>query len=122
MLFLLPLFGGLAGILLLDTSLSASLSEHDGSNTQRWTVLKYTAEMIMQPPWRGWGMGMFKGEFQRFMASLPQNPSHEIMGHPHNEVLYQWFEGGVVALAGGLCCVNISLITLMPSLKKDCRR
>ena len=102
---LLPLVGMGIGIALLNQSVSGVLDEHDGSNHQRLLTLLYTLKMIAIHPLKGWGLGMYKGEFQRFMASLPVNPNKEIMGHPHNEVLYLWFEGGIVALLGGVCCV-----------------
>lgn len=102
---LLPLAGIALGNILLSQSVLGVLDEHDGSNHQRLLTLEYTLKMIAMHPFKGWGLGMFKGEFQRYMASLPVNPSKETMGHPHNEVLYQWFEGGLAALLGGVCCV-----------------
>lgn len=105
LVIILPLIGMGLGVLLLNQSVTGVLDEHDGSNHQRLLVLVYTLRMIAMHPLKGWGLGMYMGEFQRFMASLPVNPSKEIMGHPHNEVLYLWFEGGISALLGGLCCV-----------------
>jgi O-antigen polymerase len=102
---LLPLAGIALGDILLSQSVLGVLDEHDGSNHQRLLTLEYTLKMIAMHPFKGWGLGMYMGEFQRYMASLPVNPSKEIMGHPHNEVLYQWFEGGIAALLGGVCCV-----------------
>ncbi|TNV20492.1 hypothetical protein FH968_10850 [Buttiauxella sp. B2] len=104
LVIIVPLLGVVLGIVLLNRSVTNALEAHDGSNVQRWLVLKNTLQMILQHPWRGWGLGTYQGEFFRYMNSLPVNPSHEIMGHPHNEVLYLWFEGGVSALLGGICC------------------
>lgn len=104
MLWVLPWVGIGLGIVFLKQSVGSVLDAHDGSNHQRLLTLIYTLKMIALHPIKGWGLGMYMGEFQRFMASLPVNPSKEIMGHPHNEVLYLWFEGGITALLGGLCC------------------
>jgi len=100
---LLPFVGGLLGTLLLNQSLAASLA-HESSSHQRMLTLEYTLRMIRLHPWQGWGLGMFEPAFQNFMSALPfDNPSREMMQHPHNETLFIWAEGGVLALAGGLC-------------------
>ncbi|BBZ86445.1 membrane protein [Enterobacter asburiae] len=100
---LLPFAGGLLGMLMLNQPLDASLA-HESSSNQRMLTLEYTLRMIGVHPWRGWGLGMFEPAFQNFMAALPfDNPSREMMQHPHNETLFIWAEGGVMALAGGLC-------------------
>lgn len=103
LILLLPVLGGLLGTLILQQSVVASLL-HESSNHQRWLTLAYTLRMIRVHPWQGWGLGMFESAFQHFMAALPgDNPSREMMQHPHNETLFIWAEGGVLALAGGLC-------------------
>ena len=103
LILLLPVLGGLIGTLILQQSVVASLL-HESSNHQRWLTLEYTLCMIRVHPWQGWGLGMFESAFQHFMAALPgDNPSREMMQHPHNETLFIWAEGGVLALAGGLC-------------------
>lgn len=102
MMVLLPAIGGLIGALLLEQPLVSSLL-HEGSNHQRWLTLVYTLRMIAVHPWRGWGLGTFEAAFQGFMAALPgDNPSREMMQHPHNETLFVWAEGGALALLGGL--------------------
>lgn len=103
LIILQPVLGGLLGTAILQQSVVESLL-HEGSNQQRWLTLAYTLRMIGVHPWQGWGLGMFESAFQHFMAALPgDNPSREMMQHPHNETLYIWAEGGVMALAGGLC-------------------
>ncbi|HDR2620848.1 TPA: O-antigen ligase family protein [Enterobacter chuandaensis] len=103
LIVLLPVLGGLLGTQILHQSVVASLL-HEGSNQQRWLTLEYTLRMIRVHPWQGWGLGMFESAFQHFMSALPgDNPSREMMQHPHNETLFIWAEGGIVALAGGLC-------------------
>ncbi|HDS6850952.1 TPA: O-antigen ligase C-terminal domain-containing protein [Enterobacter cancerogenus] len=105
LLVLLPAIGGILGATLLQGSVADSLV-HESSNHQRWLTLDYTLRMIMEHPWRGWGLGMFEPAFQNYMARLPfANPSREMMQHPHNETLFIWAEGGLLALAGGLSLV-----------------
>ncbi|MBS1205278.1 MAG: hypothetical protein H6R25_2177 [Proteobacteria bacterium] len=109
----MPLVGIVAGIWLLPGSVAEAI-DHSGSNHQRILTLKITWEMIRQHPWRGWGIGSFMMQFQHYMASrYHPNPTREFMGHPHNEILYIWMEGGIVALAGlavMVCAVVILLI------------
>lgn len=106
MIVVLPVLGGTIGALLLDRSVAASLA-HESSSHQRWLTLYYTFRMILAHPWQGWGLGMFEPAFQNFMAALPyDNPSREMMQHPHNETLFIWAEGGALALAGGLCLLS----------------
>lgn len=101
-LMLAPLTGILAGLMLLECTVAQAIA-HTGSNHQRLLTLKETLAMIMQHPYRGWGIGTFRTAFQGYMAShFTANPSRELMGHPHNELLYIWFEGGILALAGYL--------------------
>ena len=103
LILLLPLSGGLLGTLMLHQPIVDSLM-HESSNHQRWLTVEYTLRMISHHPWQGWGLGMFEPAFQHFMAALPgDNPSREMMQHPHNETLFIWAEGGVLALEGGLC-------------------
>ncbi|ELH8609702.1 O-antigen ligase family protein [Enterobacter asburiae] len=97
---LLPLAGIVAGLLLMNCSVAQAI-DHGGSNRQRSLTLKVTWEMIRQHPWAGWGTGSFMMQFQHYIATYRHpNPSRELMGHPHNEILYVWMEGGIVALAG----------------------
>lgn len=102
LIILLPVVGGLLGTVILQQSVATSLM-HENSNHQRWLALEYTLRMIGIHPWKGYGLGMYESAFQHFMAALPgDNPSREMMQHPHNETLFIWAEGGVLALAGGV--------------------
>lgn len=96
----LPLLGCVSGTLLLNISLSSALAAHDASNVQRWLTLRETLAMIVQHPWKGWGIGSYESQFQLRMAGQVPNTSLEMMNHPHNELLFVWSEGGVSALAG----------------------
>ncbi|BEM36226.1 membrane protein (plasmid) [Serratia marcescens] len=96
----IPLTGVAVGLSLLGCSVVQAI-DHGGSSYQRWITLKVTWEMIRLHPWAGWGTGSFMMQFQHYIAShYHPNPSRGFMGHPHNEVLYVWMEGGILALAG----------------------
>lgn len=104
-LWLCPLAGMLVGIVLLNLPGAPSV-DHTDSNFQRWLTLRTTWDMILAAPVKGWGTGSFGYTFQHWMAGQPgDNPGRELMLHPHNEILYQWVEGGIVALLG---CVLIA--------------
>lgn len=105
MIIMLPATGFLCGFWLHPAGVEDVLV-HEGSNTQRLMTLHYTWKMIQVYPWLGWGLGTFEPAFQNFMANLPGgNPSREMMQHPHNEAMFIWAEGGVIALTGGLLMV-----------------
>lgn len=76
------------------------------SDNARFFILKATLEMIMLKPWLGWGYGTYEYAFNRFIIGkpLPVYP-FEVITHPHNELLYAWFQGGIIALAGVICLV-----------------
>lgn len=108
---LIVMGAGLGMLLLyagLGSSLEAALQGHARSNAQRLLTLQETLRMIAEHPWRGWGLGGFEYCFQHAVADRGL-PSREVMQHPHNEVLYVWAEGGVVALLGLLVMVGAAL-------------
>lgn len=118
---LFPLAGIVAGLLLMDCTVAQAI-DHGGSNHQRWLTLKVTWEMIRQHPWAGWGTGSFIMQFQHYIATYRHpNPSRELMGHPHNEILYVWMEGGVVALAG-LMVAGGAVVMLLKTNGSPARR
>lgn len=120
-LVLIPLAGVAAGLFLLGCSVTEAI-DHGGSNYQRWLTLKVTWEMISLHPWSGWGLGSFIMQFQHFIASrYSPNPSHGFMGHPHNEILYVWMEGGIVALAG-LVVLGFTVVMLLLKNRSPGRR
>ncbi|EKK7703215.1 O-antigen ligase C-terminal domain-containing protein [Cronobacter sakazakii] len=82
-----------------------SLARSYGESTrERWQMLCITWHMIMLHPWTGWGYGTFEYAFSRFVLAHPEYgyTYSSIVTHPHNELLYAWFQGGVVALSGML--------------------
>lgn len=76
--------------------------DYEASTHERWNILLITWQMIMQHPWLGWGYGSFEYEFSRYVLAHPELPYtySSIVTHPHNELLYAWFQGGIAALLG----------------------
>jgi O-antigen polymerase len=103
----LSLAGVIAGVAVLryaGSELHLLRHDIDGSTSQRILFLKCALSMIGQHPFVGWGYGGFEYYFPREMAA-----QHLAVGsatHPHNELLFGWAEGGVVALAGMLLFVG----------------
>ncbi|CAI1980594.1 PglL family O-oligosaccharyltransferase [Serratia proteamaculans] len=74
---------------------------HEMSNQARLAMLQDTLKMIAAHPLSGWGYGSFEYAFQHFrIEQVPPTQVLEIARHPHNEILYWWVEGGLVALLG----------------------
>lgn len=78
--------------------------DYANSTQERWQILRITWQMIMQHPWAGWGYGTFEYTFSRWALAHPQSgyTYSSIVTHPHNELLYAWFQGGIAALTGML--------------------
>ncbi|WP_156168592.1 PglL family O-oligosaccharyltransferase [Yersinia pekkanenii] len=75
----------------------------EASNRERGLMLEYTWQMIQQHPWLGWGYGNFEPTFARELAQNGLIFNKLLYpSHPHNEVLYGWVEGGIMALIGML--------------------
>ncbi|WP_049241444.1 PglL family O-oligosaccharyltransferase [Serratia marcescens] len=71
------------------------------SNGTRLTMLQDTVAMIFAKPLLGWGYGGFEYSFAHFrLQTMPWREVLEVAGHPHNEILLWWVEGGLPALAG----------------------
>lgn len=77
-------------------------SESDG---QRWAIIQITWQMIKEKPWMGWGYGTFATQFTRYLAEHPElhfsNPI--VVTHPHNELLFAWFQGALSRWPGCFC-------------------
>lgn len=100
LLILAPLIGIVIGLGLNQLSIAQQLA-HTESNHQRLLTLYYTFIYALNHPLSGYGAGTYEGYYQAFLASLNGgNPGKEMMTHPHNELLYQYAEGGVAAVAG----------------------
>ncbi|WP_234262494.1 PglL family O-oligosaccharyltransferase [Klebsiella aerogenes] len=103
LLWRLPLCGVVVGLLMMQMSVSQALALHEGSNHQRLLTLYQTLRYAWQHPFTGYGAGSYEGSYQAWLAGLPGgNPGKEMMAHPHNELLYQFSEGGIIALSGAL--------------------
>ncbi|MDN0122959.1 Wzy polymerase domain-containing protein [Yersinia aleksiciae] len=102
-LWLCSLISLLAALYLLGQLSESLLLAKETSNRDRGLILKYTWHMIQQHPWLGWGYGSFEAAFAQALSQAGQVPNNFIFpSHPHNEVLYGWAEGGIVALIGML--------------------
>jgi O-antigen polymerase len=74
---------------------------HTGSNSERLYLLAGTLQMIIEHPLSGWGLGSFEVTWPVMLQKTGQsNTALYTFTHPHNEVLYAWAEGGIVALLG----------------------
>lgn len=102
-LWLCVLLSLLAAFYLQEQLINGMSVSKDSSNKDRWLILEYTWRMIQQHPWLGWGYASFESTFAQTLAQAGAVPNHYTYpSHPHNEVLYGWAEGGIVALVGML--------------------
>lgn len=77
--------------------------EHDrrASDTERVAMFKGTVALIRESPFAGNGLATFEVRFPLALArSGIINPFTITVLYPHNELLYVWCEGGVIALVG----------------------
>lgn len=77
---------------------------YEESTHERWHILRITWQMIKEKPCLGWGYGTFEYQFSRYVIAHPAlgYTYSSIVTHPHNELLFAWYQGGVVALLGML--------------------
>ncbi|CAI0940771.1 PglL family O-oligosaccharyltransferase [Serratia quinivorans] len=100
---LIVLGAALGGVVMLwpDSADGVRYISHEMSNQARLAMLQDTLKMIAAHPFSGWGYGSFEYAFQHFrIEQVPPTQVLEIARHPHNEVLFWWVEGGLVALMG----------------------
>lgn len=99
---LMAMLSALASWLMLPDAIP--VIERAGSNATRLLTLEYTLQMIAERPWLGWGYGSFEHEFIRYAIGSGLRTTMHLsrITHPHNEVLYAWAEGGIIALIGML--------------------
>lgn len=80
------------------------------SNNERLTLFKGALLMKRENPLVGEGLGSFEVRFPQVLRDNGViNPFPTTVVHPHNELLYVWFEGGVVAITGFLLWLAIWL-------------
>lgn len=111
--------GIIIGVLCLRNSFSTPLT-HEGSNLARIAMLRETLNMILSRPWLGWGYGGFEYNFQHFrLAHGDSTLGLGVVTHPHNEYLYRWAEGGLIALTGMIIFTLCGLWLFLRAVRRD---
>ena len=109
--FILVIAGVIAGVCLLYLGpkyfpgMIPALVESEGSTVQRWYMIRLTWQLILQHPIIGNGYGSFEFLFAQLTQQIPPGLQSTTIQYPHNEFLYTWMEGGIVAVAGVLLMV-----------------
>ncbi|MBE4916840.1 O-antigen ligase C-terminal domain-containing protein, partial [Enterobacter cloacae complex sp. P4RS] len=87
---------------------------HQHSHREREVMVKGALMMISSQPIAGYGLGTFETQFPRtlFINGL-ENPFSVSVEYPHNELLYVWSEGGILAAAGLMICLITIICTTM---------
>ncbi|MBY4841056.1 Wzy polymerase domain-containing protein [Pantoea sp. DY-15] len=71
------------------------------STAVRVKMIMHSLHMIAEHPLSGWGAGHFEHDY---LLHVREETAHSLNSrpptHPHNEILFQWVENGVIALAG----------------------
>lgn len=121
LLLLAPVTGVTWCVLVMNGTLLEALHQHDGSNLQRLMILHETWRMILLHPLKGWGYGSYIWSFSHFIAdrAQPIDNGASVVSYPHNEFLYWWIEGGMVALSGLLVVCFAGMRLLFRSTEKN---
>lgn len=96
---------------------------YEASTAERWKILVTTVQLILQKPWLGWGYGSFEYNFSRYVIAHPDlhfGYGLEI-SHPHNEILFQWYQGGIFPVIG-LLIIFFGWINIIYNEFKKCRK
>ncbi|MDD0972841.1 PglL family O-oligosaccharyltransferase [Pseudomonas fontis] len=83
--------------------------EKSGSDTHRLELLRVAVQMIMERPLQGWGYGSYSWHTAHYPGWALDAYT---LNHPHNELLYGWMEGGLIALAAMLMIAFAAAIPL----------
>lgn len=108
---ILMMAGTVAGLCLLYLgpkyfpSMIPTMVESEGSTVQRWYMLRLTWQLICAHPILGNGYGSFEVLLGQLSQQIPPGIESTTIQYPHNELLYTWMEGGVIALLGLLLMV-----------------
>ncbi|BEO30193.1 membrane protein [Serratia marcescens] len=118
------LLGIALGLMVLFTGFGldgrSGLIAREGSNYSRLTMLQDTLSMILAKPLLGWGYGGFEYSFAHFrLQAMPWREVLEVAGHPHNEILLWWVEGGLPALAGIAIVLVAGALLLKRAWQRD---
>lgn len=91
---------------------------HRHSESERHAMVIGSLAMISEHPITGYGLGTFEISFPVVLArNAVANPFTVSVEYPHNEIMYVWSEGGVVALTGLLLCMLTIASPLMTLTK-----
>lgn len=113
----LLIMGGLGAVLVLQTPTWERLAELTRSfvsgeirQESRYTIAKRSLTAISEAPLQGHGYGSFRFVYSKYYQPEDQEPrffkpgaGNQWLMHPHNEILFQLFEGGIVG------CLLLSL-------------
>lgn len=118
------LLGIALGLIVLFTGFGldgrSGLIAREGSNYSRLTMLQDTLSMILAKPLLGWGYGGFEYSFAHFrLQTMPWREVLEVAGHPHNEILLWWVEGGLPALTGIAIVLVAGALLLKRAWQRD---
>lgn len=81
------------------------LVDKENSTSARIYMLKLTLQLILTHPVMGSGYGSFESLFGQLAQLTPPGLEADTMQYPHNELLYAWVEGGIIAVVGILLMV-----------------
>ncbi|MFS4436566.1 O-antigen ligase family protein, partial [Citrobacter farmeri] len=81
------------------------LVDKENSTSARIYMLKLTWQLILTHPVMGSGYGSFESLFGQLAQLTPPGLEADTMQYPHNELLYAWVEGGMIAVVGILLMV-----------------
>lgn len=98
---------GLAGLHLINVIYPdfSVIVDKENSTSARIYMLKLTWQLILTHPIMGCGYGSFESLFGQLAQITPPGLEADTMQYPHNELLYAWVEGGIVAVIGILLIV-----------------
>ncbi len=78
------------------------------SDAERFTLLKGGMALIYSHIFKGSGLSSFETAFPKALASEGiTNPFTVTVRYPHNELIYVWCEGGILALTGILLWLSL---------------
>lgn len=83
-----------------------------GSTHERLYILHTTWGLIKSHPFTGVGYGGFESAFANETLATHGVFNEATLIHPHNELLYAWAEGGIIAILGLLLMISGVLYTL----------
>lgn len=73
--------------------------DKEGTSAERWKIITITLSMIQKHPLSGWGYGSYEFNLSRF-ALHHFDYLFGRVDNAHNEFLFEWAEGGVLAISG----------------------